>query len=81
MDYSVQALINECAVDKDKYYFCISSSSIKDKPAQIRPWCLEDSDFVFDNQQIIDPRKTIFVGGVPRPLKSSKHAFYLPTQL
>ena len=37
---------------------------------QIRPWSLSDSDFVMDGSQPLDPRKTIFVGGVPRPLRA-----------
>ena len=37
---------------------------------QIRPWNLSDSDFVMDGSQTLDPRKTIFVGGVPRPLRA-----------
>lgn len=37
---------------------------------QIRPWNLSDSDFVMDGSQPLDPRKTIFVGGVPRPLRA-----------
>ena len=40
---------------------------------QIRPWNLSDSDFVMDGSQPLDPRKTIFVGGVPRPLRAGKH--------
>ena len=40
---------------------------------QIRPWNLADSDYVMDGGQPLDPRKTIFVGGVPRPLKARKH--------
>lgn len=42
---------------------------------QIRPWNLSDSDFVMDGSQPLDPRKTIFVGGVPRPLRASKFLF------
>ena len=42
---------------------------------QIRPWNLSDSDFVMDGSQPLDPRKTIFVGGVPRPLRAGN---YLP---
>lgn len=72
---SVQDLMNYCAIDKDKFYICISSPSIKDKPVQIRPWCLGDSDFILDNDQPIDPRRTIFVGGVPRPLKACIRIF------
>ena len=37
---------------------------------QIRPWNLSDADFVMDGSQPLDPRKTIFVGGVPRPLRA-----------
>jgi hypothetical protein len=45
---------------------------MKDKAVQIRPWLLADSDFVMDGTQPLDPRKTIFVGGVPRPLRAGK---------
>ncbi len=70
---SVQDLIETCVMDDGKLYMVVSSPSMKDKPVQIRPWCLNDSDFVMDGSQPLDPRKTIFVGGVPRPLKASKH--------
>ena len=69
---SVQELIETCVMDDGKLYLVVSSPSMKDKPVQIRPWCLADSDFVMDGSQPLDPRKTIFVGGVPRPLKASK---------
>ena len=39
---------------------------------QIRPWKLSDADFVLDATLPLDPRKTVFVGGVPRPLKVQK---------
>ncbi len=39
---------------------------------QIRPWNLTDSDYIMDHTQPIDPRKTIFIGGVPRPLKAAE---------
>ena len=41
---------------------------------QIRPWRLSDSDFIMDHTQPIDARKTIFIGGVPRPLKACELA-------
>lgn len=44
---------------------------------QIRPWNLSDSDFVMDGSQPLDPRKTIFVGGVPRPLRASNYIPFL----
>lgn len=67
---SVQQLIDACITDDDKLYLCVSSPTIKDKPVQIRPWRLSDADFVLDASMPLDPRKTVFVGGVPRPLKA-----------
>ncbi|KAG9346860.1 hypothetical protein JZ751_007209, partial [Albula glossodonta] len=60
-----------------KLYLCVSSPTIKDKPVQIRPWNLNDSDFVMDGSQPLDPRKTIFVGGVPRPLRAVELAMIM----
>ncbi|CAH8502143.1 unnamed protein product [Schistosoma turkestanicum] len=74
---SVQSLINACIVDEGKYYWCVSSPTMKDKPVQIRPWNLADSDFVMDGSQPLDPRKTIFVGGVPRPLRAIELALIM----
>lgn len=71
---SVQALIDACLLEDDKLYLCVSSPTIKDKPVQIRPWRLCDADFVLDSTLALDPRKTVFVGGVPRPLKASELA-------
>ena len=72
---SVQALIDACIQDDDKLYLCVSSPTIKDKPVQIRPWRLSDADFVLDASLPLDPRKTVFVGGVPRPLKAGERRF------
>ncbi|XP_071948496.1 cytoplasmic polyadenylation element-binding protein 2-like [Antedon mediterranea] len=74
---SVQALIDACIKEGDKLYLCVSSPTIKDKPVQIRPWNLGDSDFVLDGTQPLDPRKTIFVGGVPRPLRALELAMIM----
>lgn len=48
-----------------------------DLQVQIRPWNLSDSDFVMDGSQPLDPRKTIFVGGVPRPLRASNYTVFV----
>ncbi|CAF0742692.1 unnamed protein product [Didymodactylos carnosus] len=74
---SVQELIDECVMDDGKLYMCVSSPSMKDKAVQIRPWLLADSDFVMDGSQPLDPRKTIFVGGVPRPLRAVELAMIM----
>lgn len=65
-------MIEACITDEDKLYLCVSSPTIKDKPVQIRPWRLSDADFVLDASMPLDPRKTVFVGGVPRPLKAGE---------
>ncbi|XP_053548387.1 cytoplasmic polyadenylation element-binding protein 3 [Bombina bombina] len=74
---SVQALIDACLEEDGKLYLCVSCPTIKDKPVQIRPWNLSDSDFVMDGSQPLDPRKTIFVGGVPRPLRAVELAMIM----
>jgi len=74
---SVQSLIDACIQDDDKLYLCVSSPTIKDKPVQIRPWRLSDADFVLDASLPLDPRKTVFVGGVPRPLKAVELAMIM----
>ncbi|BFZ01326.1 hypothetical protein BsWGS_04365 [Bradybaena similaris] len=76
-ELSVQNLIESCLMDDDKLYWCVSSPTMKDKPVQIRPWSLSDSDFVMDGSQPLDPRKTIFVGGVPRPLRAVELAMIM----
>ncbi|XP_055677446.1 cytoplasmic polyadenylation element-binding protein 2 isoform X2 [Lutzomyia longipalpis] len=74
---SVQQLIEACITDEDKLYLCVSSPTIKDKPVQIRPWRLSDADFVLNASMPLDPRKTVFVGGVPRPLKAFELAMIM----
>ncbi|GFR72001.1 cytoplasmic polyadenylation element-binding protein 2 [Elysia marginata] len=76
-ELSVQSLIESCLREEDKLYWCVSSPTMKDKPVQIRPWSLSDSDFVMDGSQPLDPRKTIFVGGVPRPLRAVELAMIM----
>ncbi|XP_029203670.1 cytoplasmic polyadenylation element-binding protein 2-like [Acropora muricata] len=76
-EQSVQKLIDACFQQDDKLYLCVSSPTIKDKPVQIRPWNLNDSDFVMDDSHPLDPRKTIFVGGVPRPLRAIELAMIM----
>lgn len=76
-EIAVQRLIDCCIMQDGKLYLCVSSPTIKDKPVQIRPWNLADADFVMDGSQPLDPRKTIFVGGVPRPLRAVELAMIM----
>ena len=54
----------------DCLYGSIAYSNCLVLQVQIRPWRLSDADFVLDASMPLDPRKTVFVGGVPRPLKA-----------
>lgn len=69
----VQKLIETCHPEDDKLYITVSSPTIKNKAVQIRPWRLADADYVLDASMPLDPRKTVFVGGVPRPLKACEY--------
>jgi cytoplasmic polyadenylation element-binding protein len=73
-------LIENCIVEEEKLYICVSSPTIKNKPVQIRPWRLSDADFVLNGSMPLDPRKTVFVGGVPRPLKACEFCCYITTR-
>ncbi|XP_055605839.1 translational regulator orb2 [Uranotaenia lowii] len=74
---SVQKLIETCHPEDDKLYITVSSPTIKNKAVQIRPWRLADADYVLDASMPLDPRKTVFVGGVPRPLKAYELAMIM----
>ncbi|VDP00284.1 unnamed protein product [Soboliphyme baturini] len=65
---SVQRLVEHCHESDDKLYMCVSSPTIREKPVQVRPWLLADTDYVINSNLPLDPRKTIFVGGVPPEL-------------
>lgn len=74
----MQTLIDSCIQEDDKLYLVVSSPTVKDKAVQIRPWRLNDADYVLNASLPLDPRKTVFVGGVPRPLKASEyHRVYM----
>ena len=47
---------------------------------QVRPWMTSDSDCCFDASAKVDPRKTVFVGGVPRPLRAMELAESINTK-
>ena len=41
---------------------------------QVRPWLLDYCDCFLKPSEPLDPRKTVFVGGVPRLLKAQELA-------
>ena len=73
-ELAVERLIKSCFAEEGKLFMFVSSVTQSNKKVQIRPWKLSDSDYIMDHTQPIDPRKTIFIGGVPRPLKACELA-------
>ncbi|KAK6733828.1 hypothetical protein RB195_017533 [Necator americanus] len=71
---SVQYLVSECHKEDDRYYLFVSSPTMRDKPVQVRPWRLADMDFISNPRTLMDPRRTVFIGGVPRPTRASELA-------
>lgn len=77
---SVTQLLHKCFWERGKWYYVVSSPSTKSKNVQIRPWCLNDNECYFDPSSNINPRLTIFIGGVPRPLRASDLAALINDQ-
>ncbi|VDL77076.1 unnamed protein product [Nippostrongylus brasiliensis] len=71
---SVQYLVSECHKEDDRYYLFVSSPTMRDKPVQVRPWRLADMDFISNPRTVMDPRRTVFIGGVPRPTRANELA-------
>ncbi|CAJ0606534.1 unnamed protein product [Cylicocyclus nassatus] len=71
---SVQYLVSECHKEDDRYYLFVSSPTMRDKPVQVRPWRLADMDFISNPRTLMDPRRTVFIGGVPRPTRAGELA-------
>uniref|UniRef100_A0A0A9WXK3 Cytoplasmic polyadenylation element-binding protein 4 n=1 Tax=Lygus hesperus TaxID=30085 RepID=A0A0A9WXK3_LYGHE len=71
---SVEELVKACVRDDERLQFWVSSPSISHKAVQIRPWKLSDNDYVLDRTVPVDPRKTVFVGGLPRTLSAAEVA-------
>uniref|UniRef100_A0A0M3IKU6 RRM domain-containing protein n=1 Tax=Ascaris lumbricoides TaxID=6252 RepID=A0A0M3IKU6_ASCLU len=67
---SVQRLVRRCHKDGDDYYLLLSSPTMKNKPVQIRPWRLADISYKLLDNMDLDSRRTVFIGGVPRPTKA-----------
>ncbi|UYV67353.1 CPEB2 [Cordylochernes scorpioides] len=80
---SVQSLIDACIQEDEKLYLCVSSPTIKDKPVMSimigtnSALEVKRCRFVLDASMPLDPRKTVFVGGVPRPLKAVELAMIM----
>uniref|UniRef100_A0A0R3RVG1 Cytoplasmic polyadenylation element-binding protein 1 n=1 Tax=Elaeophora elaphi TaxID=1147741 RepID=A0A0R3RVG1_9BILA len=71
---SVQLLVSKCHKEDEKYYLFVSSPTMRDKPVQVRPWRLNDMEFMLQENMPLNARRTIFIGGVPRPTKAQELA-------
>ncbi|CAI2328377.1 unnamed protein product [Caenorhabditis sp. 36 PRJEB53466] len=70
-EQSVQELVNACEFYENKYYLQLSSPTMSDKAVQVRAWRLSDIDYFCDEKSFVDHRRTVFIGGVPRPTRAS----------
>jgi len=80
---SLWRLIASCSFEDGKLFYKISSNSVQNKSVQIRPWRISDADYKFmeDNTvNYLDSRKTVFIGGVPRPLRAAELAIMMERQ-
>ncbi|VDM47747.1 unnamed protein product [Toxocara canis] len=64
---SVRRLVDGCYRDGEDYFLLISSPTMKKKPVQVRAWRLSDACYMLCSDMKIDARRTVFIGGVPRP--------------
>ncbi|CAJ0586581.1 unnamed protein product, partial [Mesorhabditis spiculigera] len=70
-EMSVRALVHNCFLEDEKYFLYITRPSTPtNKLVQIRPWRLADADYLVDVNIPINPRRIVFVGGVPRPIRA-----------
>ena len=60
----VPSLLSRCSQSNGAYYFRISSKRMRSKEVQIIPWVLDDSNFIKNPKQKLDPQKTVFVGAL-----------------
>ncbi|CAJ0932396.1 unnamed protein product, partial [Mesorhabditis belari] len=69
-EISVHALVRNCVTEDEKLLYNVSRPNTGDKLVQIRPWRLADAEYMVDVNMPINPRRVVFVGGVPRPIRA-----------
>ena len=79
-EFAVELLVSACVSQGDKLFYFVSSLTCKNKQVQIRPWAISDSVFVDEENKPMNPRRTVFVGGVPRPVRATELASVLKSQ-
>ena len=61
---NVSSLLSQCSQSNGAFYFKISSRRMRSKEVQIIPWVLDDSNYIKNPNQKLDPQKTVFVGAL-----------------
>uniref|UniRef100_A0AC35FLV9 RRM domain-containing protein n=1 Tax=Panagrolaimus sp. PS1159 TaxID=55785 RepID=A0AC35FLV9_9BILA len=67
---SVHRLLQNCKVDSGRFFMFMSTRNSCRKPVQVRPWRLSDFVYLPYPGTTLDPRNTVFIGGVPRPTRA-----------
>jgi len=67
---AVEKLLRQCYTEDEPHYLLISSKTMRDKPVQVRPWLITDMHYVPKPHLPLDPRRTVFIGGLPRPTRA-----------
>lgn len=79
-EFAVELLVSACINQGDKLFYFVSSLTCKNKQVQIRPWAISDSVYTSEDNRPMNPRMTVFVGGVPRPVRATELAIVLKNQ-
>uniref|UniRef100_A0A7E4V8C3 Cytoplasmic polyadenylation element-binding protein 1 n=1 Tax=Panagrellus redivivus TaxID=6233 RepID=A0A7E4V8C3_PANRE len=67
---NVRQLLAACALEDGRYFINMNSRNVSRKAVQVRPWRLNDYFFISHPDAYVDPRNTVFIGGVPRPTRA-----------
>ena len=76
-EIAVHKLLQSCLQEEGRFYILLSSTSQRDKKVQVRPWFLANTEYYHNKTVPVDFRKTVFIGGVPRPMKACELAKYM----
>jgi len=69
-EVQVEKLLMQCCTEDGHHYLLLSSQTVRDKPVQVRPWFVSDMHHVPKPHLPLDPRRTVFIGGLPRPTRA-----------
>ncbi|WKY11584.1 hypothetical protein Q1695_003284 [Nippostrongylus brasiliensis] len=71
-EVAVLNLLQKCVKLQGNFFLLCGEDSKNPKLAQVRPWYLSSITYAPRPQSLIDPRLTVFIGGVPRPIAAQE---------